>query len=43
VPSIGRWKAIDHGVPVPMPRATVPDVMASVLSLSEALATFGHV
>ena len=86
VQSIGRWKVVESGVPVPMPGATVPDVevapgdfiladadgaivvpaavaeqvleraealgvrevqirteLAGGLSLSEALAKFGHV
>lgn len=86
VQSIGRWKVVDSGVPVPMPGATVPSVevtpgdfiladtdgaivipadlaeqvleraeglgareveiraeLAAGLSLSEALAKFGHV
>jgi 4-hydroxy-4-methyl-2-oxoglutarate aldolase len=86
VQSIGRWKVVDSGVPVPMPGATVPEVvvtpgdlvladadgaivvpaavaeqvleraellgareaqiraeLAAGLSLSEALAKFGHV
>jgi 4-hydroxy-4-methyl-2-oxoglutarate aldolase len=29
VQSIGRWKVVEHAVPVPMPGATVPDVVVS--------------
>jgi 4-hydroxy-4-methyl-2-oxoglutarate aldolase len=29
VQSIGRWKVVDNGVPVPMPGATVPEVLVT--------------